>query len=129
VTQGGTKSLGIPGAVSSSALAVGSVNGELHLYIMDAAVHRVLELKPLGGGSSETPITGVTATPTNTGGGVANSAVTLQLEQQYVSSSLFVQPRSVAVDTPGSNIDVLSQNNVSPLTLVSFQTNPQNSCA
>ena len=129
VTQGGTNSLGIPGAMSSSAFAVGTVNGELHLYIMDAAVHRVLELKPLGGGSSETPITGVTATPTNTGGGVANSAVTLQLEQQYVSSSLFVQPRSVAVDTPGSNIDVLSQNNVSPLTLVSFQTNPQNSCA
>jgi serine/threonine protein phosphatase PrpC len=129
VTQGGTNSLGIPGAFSSSALAVGTVNGELHLYIMDAAVHRVLDLKPLGGGSSGTPTTGVTATPTNTGGGVANSAVTLQLEQQYVSSSLFVQPRSMAVDTPGSNIDVLSQNNVSPLTLVSFQTNPQNSCA
>jgi hypothetical protein len=129
VTAGGTKSLGIPGAISSSALAVGTVNGELHLYIMDAAVHRVLELKPLGGGSSETPTTSISPTPTNTGGGVVNSAVTLQLEQQYVSSSLFAQPRSVAVDTPGSKIDVLSQKNASSLALVSFQTNPQNSCA
>jgi hypothetical protein len=96
---------------------------------MDAAVHRVLELKPLGGGSSETPTTGVTPTPTNTGGGVANTAVTLQLEQQYVSSSLLVQPKSMAFDTPGSHIDVLSQKNASTPALVSFQTNPQNSCA
>jgi len=129
VTAGGTKSLGIPGAISSSALAVGTIKGELHLYIMDAAVHRVLDLKPLGGGSSETPTTSISPTPTNTGGGVANSAVTLQLEQQYVSSSLFAQPKSVAVDTSGSKIDVLSQNSTSPLALVSFQTNPQNSCA
>ncbi len=132
VIQGGTKSLDIPGTVSSSALAVSSVNGEPHLYIMDAAFHRVLDLTPMGAGSTQTPTTGVTPTPTNTGGGVAttNSAVTLQLVQQYVSFSLLIQPRSLAVDTQGSQIDVTSQNDASMLALVSFHTNPQkNSCA
>ena len=131
VTQGGTKSLDIPGTVSSSALAVGTVNGEPHLYIMDAPFHRVLDLMTMGAGSTKTPTTGVTPTPTNTGGGVANtnSAVTLQLVQQYVSFSLLVQPRSMAVDTQGSQIDVISQNDASMLALVSFHTNPQNSCA
>jgi len=70
-------------------------------------------------------------TPTNTGGGVANNnaAVTLQLAQQYVSSSLLIQPKSMAVDTPGTQVDVISQNNASMLALVSFNTNPQHSCA
>jgi hypothetical protein len=98
---------------------------------MDAPFHRVLDLMTMGAGSTKTPTTGVTPTPTNTGGGVAttNSAVTLQLVQQYVSFSLLVQPRSMAVDTPGSQIDVISQNDASMLALVSFHTNPQNSCA
>jgi serine/threonine protein phosphatase PrpC len=129
VTQGGTNSLGIPGAVSSSALAAGTVNGEPHLYIMDAPVHRVLDLKPLDGGSTETPTTGVTPAPTNAGGGVANSAVTLQIEQQYVSSSLLVSPKSLAFNAQGPQLTVLSQNKASTFSIISFQTNPLNSCA
>ncbi len=131
VTSGGTKSLDVPGATSSSALAIGAVNGVPHLYIMDVASHRVLDLITMGAGSTAAPTTGTTPTPTNTGGGVANNnaAVTLQLAQQYVSSSLLIQPKSMAVDTPGTQVDVISQNNASMLALVSFNTNPQHSCA
>ena len=84
----------------------------------------------MGAASTGTATTGTTPMPTNTGGGVANNAaVTLQLAQQYVSFSLLVQPRSMAVDTQGTQVAVLSQNTASMLALVSFHTNPQNSCA
>ncbi len=131
VTQGGTKSLAVPGTASSGALAVGMVKGEPHLYIMDIALHRVLDLKTSGGGSAGTPTTGVTPTSTITGGGVANnnSSVILQLAQQYVSLTLLALPNSMAVDAQGSLTDVLSQNTAPMSALISFSTNPHNTCA
>ena len=131
VTQGGTKSLAVPGTASTSALAVSVFQGEPHLYIMDTTSHRVLDLKTSGGGSAGTPTAGVTPTSTITGGGVANnnSSVILQLAQQYVSPTLLVSPKSIAVDAPGSHIDVLSQNTAPMSALISFSPKPQHTCA
>jgi serine/threonine protein phosphatase PrpC len=132
VTQAGTKALAAPGTTSSNALGVGTVNGEPHLYMMDTAQHRILDLKTKSGESagSATPI--ITPTSTTTGGGVANnnSSVTLHLAEQYVSPTLLAQPKSVAVDAQGSQVNVLSQNSSVMPALISFHTNPQNnSCA
>jgi serine/threonine protein phosphatase PrpC len=131
ITQEGTKALAVPGTSSPSSLGAGTVNGEQHLYIMDTASHRILDLKTMSGGNTGTPTTGVTPTSTTTGGGVAtnNSTVTLHLAQQYVSPTFLTLPRSIAVDAQGSQINVLSQNTSSMLALVSFHTNPQNVCA
>ncbi|HAG97641.1 MAG TPA: hypothetical protein DCL75_01945, partial [Ktedonobacter sp.] len=62
------------------------------------------------------------------GGGVANnnSSVTLHLAKQYVSPTLLAQPKSMAVDTQGSQVNVLSQNSPAMPALISFHTNPQN---
>jgi serine/threonine protein phosphatase PrpC len=131
VTQEGTKALAVPGTPSPSSLGAGTVNGEPHLYIMDTASHRILDLKTMSGGNAETSTTGVTPTSTTTGGGVANnnSSMTLHLAQQYVSPTFLALPRSIAVDAQGSQVNVLSQNTSSMPALISFHTNPQNSCA
>ncbi|TMD69320.1 MAG: Stp1/IreP family PP2C-type Ser/Thr phosphatase [Chloroflexi bacterium] len=131
VTQEGTKALAVPGTSSPSSLGAGTVNGEPHLYIMDTASHRILDLKTMSGGNTGTATTGVTPTSTATGGGVAttNSSVTFHLAQQYVSPTFLAQPKSTAVDAQGSQINVLSQNTSSMLALISFHTNPQNVCA
>jgi hypothetical protein len=123
--------LAVPGTPSPSSLGAGTVNGEPHLYIMDTASHRILDLKTMSGGNAETPTTGVTPTSTTTGGGVANnnSSMTLHLAQQYVSPTFLALPRSIAVDAQGSQVNVLSQNTSSMPALISFHTNPQNSCA
>jgi hypothetical protein len=98
---------------------------------MDTASHRILDLKTMSGGNAETSTTGVTPTSTTTGGGVANnnSSMTLHLAQQYVSPTFLALPRSIAVDAQGSQVNVLSQNTSSMPALISFHTNPQNSCA
>lgn len=127
VSQTGTKVLVAPGTTSSSALGVGTVNGEPHLYIMDTTLHRILDLWTMSGGSAGTPTPGITPTSTTTGGGVANnnSPVTLHLAKQYVSPTLLAQSKSMAVDTQGSQVNVLSQNSPMPA-LISFHTNLQN---
>ncbi|MDQ6644280.1 MAG: Stp1/IreP family PP2C-type Ser/Thr phosphatase, partial [Chloroflexota bacterium] len=132
VSQAGTNALAVLGTTSSSALGVSTENGEPHLYIMDTTLHRILELKTPSGGSAGASTPGITPTSTTTGGGVANntSPVTLQLAEQYVSPTLLAQPRSMAVDTQNTQVNVLSQNSPAMPALISFHSNPQNtSCA
>jgi serine/threonine protein phosphatase PrpC len=128
VSQAGTKALAAPGTSSLNALGVGTLNGEPHLYIMDTTLHRILDLKTISGGNAGASTPGITPTSTTTGGGVANnnSSVTLQLAKQYVSPTLLAQPKSMAVDTQGSQVNVLSQNSPAMPALISFHTNPQN---
>ena len=128
VSQAGTNALDALGTTSSSALGVSTENGVPHLYIMDTTLHRILDLKMKSGGSAGASTPGITPTSTTTGGGVANnnSSVTLQLAKQYVSPTLLAQPKSMAVDTQGSQVNVLSQNSPAMPALISFHTNPQN---
>ena len=135
VTTGSTKSLGVPGTTSTSALAVSLVNNVPHLFIMDVMLHRILEFTMVGD-SIATSGTGATITPTpkstSTGGGVVSGAtpITLSLVQQYASSTLFTQGKSLAVDTPGAHVNVLTQSSPSsPPNLVAFSTHLQTSCA
>ncbi len=128
-TAGGSTSLSIPGTTSSSALAVGVPAPETqpHLYIMDAALQRVLDLQVAGTGTAPG-----TATPTsNTSGGGIISATSsnLQLVKQYASSSLFAQMKSITVDSPGAQVNVLTQNPTSStMSLTSFSVSQQNGC-
>ncbi len=130
ITPGGTKLLAVPGATSPGTLAVGSPGGVPHLYLLDAAQHRVLDLKVLSGGGLVTPTVSITPTPTNAGGQAVGSVppVTLQLQAQYASPSLLVQPRSIAVDVLGLQVSALSQNSSSILTLLSFNTGLPDNC-
>ncbi|GAC1380751.1 MAG: hypothetical protein NVS4B7_03460 [Ktedonobacteraceae bacterium] len=133
---GGTTSLSIPDATSTNSLAVGTVgnfDSQPHLYIMDAALHRVLDLKVADDGtigSSTTPATAVTATSTSTGGGVISSTplTRLQLVKQYTSPTLFAQMKSMAIDSPGAQVNVLTQNSTSTTSLMSFSVSQQNGC-
>jgi len=130
ITSGETKSLAAPGATSPGTLAVGLVNGVPHLYIMDAAQHRILDLKVVSGGSAATPSASITPTSTSVGGQAVGSAspVTFQLQTQYASPSLLAQPKSMAVDDLGTQINVLTQNTPSMLALLSFNTGTVNNC-
>jgi hypothetical protein len=138
VTPGGTTSLSVPGATSPRTLAMGVVNSVPHLYILDATLHRILDLKvadasTVPGGTSITPTNAVTPTVTNTGGGAVNSAspVKLHLERQYASATLFAQARSMAVDPQSSQVNVVAQtppNALSMLSLVSFNASSPNGC-
>ncbi|GAC1344002.1 MAG: hypothetical protein NVSMB27_04450 [Ktedonobacteraceae bacterium] len=131
IISGGTKSLAVPEATSPDALAAGAVNGVPHLFIMDAAQHRILDLKVASGGSAATPTVSITPTSTSVGGQAVGSVppVIFQVQEQYASSSLLAQPRSMAVDNLGSQIDVLAQNTSSILTLLSFNSGLANNCA
>ncbi|MDQ2713679.1 MAG: Stp1/IreP family PP2C-type Ser/Thr phosphatase [Chloroflexota bacterium] len=121
-------------ASNRGSLSAGSSNGTPHLYIADTANHRVLDLTMAGsaGGTSTPTPKSVTPAPTNAGGGTSTgNNVTLQLNQQYVSSSLLLAVRNVAADPlNGATIYVLtqSQNSAATLRLVSINTGP-NSCA
>ena len=139
VTPGGMTSLSVPGATLPHTLAVGLVNSVPHLYILDANLHRILDLKVAGAsagavGSSTTTTSSVTPTATNTGGGAVNAAtpVTLHLERQYASPTLFAQAKSMAVDPQGTQVNVVAQtpsNASSMLSLVSFNASSQIGCA
>jgi hypothetical protein len=139
VTPGGMTSLSVPGATLPHTLAVGLVNTVPHLYILDATLHRILDLKVADAsagavGSSTTTTSSVTPTATNTGGGAVTTAtpVTLHLERQYASSTLFAQTKSMAVDPQGTQVNVVAQtpsNASSMLSLVSFNASSQIGCA
>ncbi len=139
VTPGGMTSLAVPGATSPRTLGVGLVNAVPHLYILDATLHRMLDLRVPGAStapvaSSTTPGNGHTPTATITGGGAVNNAssVTLHLERQYASPTLFAQVKSMAVDPQGSQVNVVAQtppNAPSMLSLVSFNASSQSGCA
>ena len=131
VTTGGTKSLMVAGTTSGSALVVGLVNNQSHLFIMDTEQHRVLELATIGGTvATATPAIRITATSTASGGGVvsAPTPVTLKLVEQYASSTLLNQGKSIAVDEQGSTTNVLTQGQGSVFNLVSFSPDQQSSC-
>ncbi|MDQ2902569.1 MAG: Stp1/IreP family PP2C-type Ser/Thr phosphatase [Chloroflexota bacterium] len=121
-------------ASNRGTLSASSNNGTPHLYIADAANHRILDLTMAGnaGGTSTPTAKSVTPAPTNAGGGTSTSNnVTLQLNQQYVSSSLLSAVRNVTVDpVSGATVYALtqSQNSAATLRLVSINTGP-NSCA
>ncbi len=133
-TSGGFTSLSLPGTTSSSALAVGvpAPGTQPHLYIMDATFHRVLDLKMADTGTAggvTPPVATATTTSTNSGGGIISSPPSkLQLVKQYASSSLFAQMRSMTVDSPGAQVNVLTQNPSSTMSLTSFSVSQQNGC-
>jgi hypothetical protein len=132
VTPGGTTSLSVPGATSPRTLAVGLVNAVPHLYVLDATLRRILDLKVTD--ASTGPVgTSLTPTATNTGGGAVNNAssVKLHLERQYASATLFTQARSMAIDPQSSQVNVVAQtspNASSMLSLVSFNASSPNAC-
>ncbi len=135
VTTASSKALTVPGATSQEALVASVVNNVSHLYIMDAVLHRILDLQPSSlatRAASATP--GASATASSAGGGTSNGSnattSTLQVVQQYASPTLFAQLKSMGVDPQGATIDVLSQNSSSSLNLVSFNVNarPQSNC-
>lgn len=131
VTTGGTKSLTVAGTTSSSALVVGLVNNEPHLFILDIVQHRVLELTSVGGGVvTATPTVHITATSTVSGGGVvtAPTPVTLKLVEQYASFTFFNQSKSIAVDAQSSTTNVLTQGQGPAFNLVAFSPNQQDNC-
>ena len=135
VTPGGSKSLSVPGTTSTSALAVSLVGKVPHLFVMDVMLNRILELTPVGD-SVATAATGTTTiTPppksTSTGGGAISDAtpITLSLVKQYASSPLFTQGKSLAVDTQGANVNVLTQSSAtSSPNVVAFSTNAPTGC-
>ena len=139
VTPGGMTSLSVPGATLPHTLAVGLVKTVPHLYILDANLHRILDLKVADAsagavGSSTTTTSSVTPTATNTGGGAVNAAtpVTLHLERQYASLTFFAQTKSMAVDPQGTQVNVVAQtpsHASSMLSLVSFNASSQSGCA
>ncbi len=131
---GGTNTLSVPGTTSTSALAVSLVNKVPHLFIMDVLRARILELATVGDSVAiSAPGPAITPTPksTSTGGGAVSGAtsITLSLVKQYASSTLFTQGKSLAVDTPGAKVNVLTQSSPSaPPNLVAFSTNAQTGC-
>jgi serine/threonine protein phosphatase PrpC/uncharacterized protein (UPF0333 family) len=134
-TTNGSKSLNILNATSTSALVAAVVENSYYLYVMDANLHRILDLKLVNSSNSPntsatpgvTPTAKVEATPTNVGGGVSVSpsptASTLQLQQQYASPTLLASMKSMIVDSSGTHLSVLTQGqkSASP-SLVSFNT-------
>jgi serine/threonine protein phosphatase PrpC len=123
--------------VSATQLTTGTVAGESqpHLYIVDPINHRLLDLL-VNPTSTVTPTPVSTATVSGGNGGsvAAVSNVTVQLEQQYVSASLFAHLKNVVTDPRGLPIYALTQtagnSSSSALSLVSLDpTSFKGSCA
>ena len=121
-------------------LAASMVDTMPHLYIVDEQLRRIVDLKLAETTTVSTPKPATnptpgktSSTPTVSGGGVVSGTptfsatnATFQVAQQYHSSHLFVQVKSVAVDPKG--IDVLIQNTSSSFSLLSINTSSQNAC-
>ncbi len=138
VTTSGSKALAITSA-ASDALVSGTIGNVSHLYIMDSNLHRIIDLTLApSSGSAGTPTPAATVAATSTAGTVGggtnagNSAGSvLQLQQQYMSPTLFAQMKSLVVDTQGAKFHVLAQSASSSLNLVSFpaSSKAQSNCA
>ncbi|HEU5228120.1 MAG TPA: Stp1/IreP family PP2C-type Ser/Thr phosphatase [Ktedonobacteraceae bacterium] len=112
-TPGGLSSsfLSVPG---TSFLTTGMVDNAPHLFIVDGMYHRVIDLAiaqtaPV---SSATPITSPTPTAGGAGGGVASSGppISMELLQQYTSSSLLASVKGIVVDPKVPQLYLLTQN-------------------
>ena len=127
VQPNGSVPLSVPSALPTkiATLSAGLVNNVLHLYIGDPINHRVLDVAQpvVGGPATPTP----TPTPAPVGTSVATS-VTLQLVQQYVSSTDLSLVKSLAADPQGNELTVLAQKTLSMASLVSISTGTQTEC-
>jgi serine/threonine protein phosphatase PrpC len=135
VSQHGSQPLSIGAGITSS-LAVSQIGNTMHLYVMDTYAHRLLdftEATTTTPGSTQTtpPVSsgsaGTGGGTVSTGPGTAivttgNSDVTLNLEGQYISPTLFTQLKSMAAAPDGSAWYVLSQNSSSMLDTITLQT-------
>ncbi|HLI07951.1 MAG TPA: Stp1/IreP family PP2C-type Ser/Thr phosphatase [Ktedonobacteraceae bacterium] len=108
-TQSGNVPLNV---VDASQLTAGAVSGQTqpHLYVVDPANNRLLDLQ-ISASTSATPTPTPTATAsTGNGGSVAGgSSVTVALNQQYVSTNFFANMRNVVTDPKGLPIYMLTQ--------------------
>jgi len=109
-TGSGNVPLNVVGASQLTAGMVGN-GSQPHLYVVDPGNHRMLDLQ-MSVPSSATP------TPTTSSNGNGGSpakqsgSVTMQLQQQYVSASLFNQLGSVVTDPKGLPIYALTKSQV-----------------
>ena len=120
--------------LGAAVLTAGGPAGALpHLYIVDPAHQRILDLAV----TTPSATTTSTVTPTSTstvnsdnGGSVATPNATLQLQHQYVSSSVF-SFKSATVDPKGTAFYALTQpTKASPmLSLVSITPGSLQGCA
>lgn len=109
-----------------------------HLYIMDPSSHRVLDFTVLNqdasnlvGAGSPTPTlqpTGTTATVTASASATLPT-MTLHLQQQYASSSLFAQMTAMTVDPTNNLVSVLATDATSTVKLTTFGSGAQNGCS
>ena len=91
--------------VSSTApLSTDLVGNAPHLYIADTANRRLLDLQPAANAGTSNPIR-------------------LQLVRQYVSSGLFAQMKSLALNSSNGSASILTQQNQSMFSLVSVNMN------
>src|SRR5579883_1767031 len=109
-TGSGNVPLNVVGASQLTAGMVGN-GSQPHLYVVDPGNHRMLDLQ-MSVPSSATP------TPTTSSNGNGGSpakqsgSVTMHLQQQYVSASLFNQLGSVVTDPKGLPIYALTKSQV-----------------
>ena len=103
VVQAGATQLTVS---STASLTTNSFGTFPHLLIADTANHRVLDLQPAPSAGTGNP-------------------VTLQLVRQYVSSDLFAQMESLALNSRSGAAYVLAQKTASVFSLVAIDTNAQ----
>ncbi len=109
-TGSGNVPLNVVGASQLTAGMVGN-GSQPHLYVVDPGNHRMLDLQ-MSVPSSATP-TPTTSSNGNGGSSAKQSgSVTMQLQQQYVSASLFNQLGSVVTDPKGLPIYALTKSQV-----------------
>lgn len=127
--QKGNGPLTIPMAAGTNPalLSAGQVSdGSAHLFIGDPTNHRVLDLTIQPAASSGGPDVTPTASPT---GNVPGNSITLNLVQQYVSSSYFTMIKSVATDPGGTTLYILGQNTQNAQSLMELSAGSQQACA
>ena len=133
VSQHGVQALSI-GASTTSSLVANQIGTTMHLDVMDAYAHRLLDFTEAPTTTPAVPQTTATASSgsAGTGGGTVgtgtataltgNSDVTLNLAGQYIAPALFAQLKSMAVAPDGSAWYVVTQNTPSVLSMVTLQT-------